>query len=1417
MEDARSRSGGSSEQSADADVLGDRSRRGAPFADRLGDYAEIFADHAGSISIPFLDLPPALDGFDAAAPVRTRGAGFDYSDVFGGVDSGESAALHDELFAAPKLEETCSSKGRTREEATCSQHMTREPKVTPEQSHGGRMTCQEGDRSSPNSTPSDICSTQFNVSYNKSSQGSKEGAMSGKTHITQLHAIPAFSFVVDTDTPFQTIGGDGPRNMLNEGVDNRKDQNKVLSASSGNISKSSENYLRADQKNTNRYPVSDNGHANASHHSHSFSHSISNGNVPPSDTVFFTASEFSLQTQPLRVPPPSRPSPRLYDKQELSKQRLSSSSKFGLDEVSFLKSIPKEKDFHVRQEVVKDNSPSFTDVQVDISSAAAASVAAVKEAMELAQAKLKRAKQLMERKHGILRNSRKLGYLESMKYKEQKLCQASPRREDFDEMLVASERRQEVTSTAKLTPCDEKKEKVKFTEEEGKARQVNDLKSSELLNRSAGNYNELVSSENHILIEEVSERKDFTRKTKIITMIGEIKQNESTNDTLACQTESNRNLQKDKAAPVVCVHEDNSNLEAHVSHTEEVEKPGEVHKLHIQEEVTKAPCAGEETLSSARSEKKMEPSYYCKLHYTHVDKEENSKLKSALGKSGAAKPQDQNYSKEIDITNIAPVPGKGEDKFNMASVTVVQEEMDIEVPYVSCVSKGEGRVAASKCTDSEKTRREGKQCDAENVNRSEGMMVVHEQERREELNMKQQTCLSAENEIRFKEDKEADELEEVLKKWKTSGRTTTLEDQEKLIKATKAAFWLNYDGNNPKETQLELQQRDKKKDATPEPYNLENFEGQNKYERGFQVCGNEGIIEIQVEPHFMDKIFSINTIPIICNRPLHMALNAQPSNLSENEGNLSYSSLIATDRLPVASQKIILDTKKTEQKEKELMEKKGVQIKKPSRNLKEKEKERIQEQEEEKTRLLREAIEREEKLVEEERTRLWEETKDRVTKLEEEKKQGRLLEEANERERKLKEEKERARLSEEAKEIEWQMEEEELAKLLEKGKDSIMKEEEEQAKLFKEAIMREMKVEMARVRSLEEAKERDRKEEEERARLLEEAKKRERKLEEEERARLLEEANEWERGREKDRLAEERAIHEAHERAFTEARERAERMAVERITSEARQRALKEAQEKAKKTSCDALDKSLTEKASRDARLRAERAAVERATAEARERAIERALAVKVAADAREHAERYNATSRDTTRKENVTEECSNTRDKDGPLDAQFQSTSSLNSYQANSDSNYQQSSESALRCKARLERHQRIAERAAKALAEKNMRDVLAQREQAEKNRLAEYLDGDIKRWSNGKEGNLRALLSTLQYILGPESGWQPIQLTDVITSSAVKKAYRRATLCVHPDKLQQRGASIQQKYICEKVFDLLKEAWNRFNSEER
>lgn len=59
---------------------------------------------------------------------------------------------------------------------------------------------------------------------------------------------------------------------------------------------------------------------------------------------------------------------------------------------------------------------------------------------------------------------------------------------------------------------------------------------------------------------------------------------------------------------------------------------------------------------------------------------------------------------------------------------------------------------------------------------------------------------------------------------------------------------------------------------------------------------------------------------------------------------------------------------------------------------------------------------------------------------------------------------------------------------------------------------------------------------------------------------------------------------------------------------------------------------------------------------------------------------------------------------------------------------------------------------------------------------------------------------------VLWPGCGWQPVSLTDLIMAASVRKIYRKATLCVHPDKVQQKGATLQQKYVAEKVFDLLK-----------
>ncbi|BFI09979.1 hypothetical protein MPTK1_3g09960 [Marchantia polymorpha subsp. ruderalis] len=382
---------------------------------------------------------------------------------------------------------------------------------------------------------------------------------------------------------------------------------------------------------------------------------------------------------------------------------------------------------------------------------------------------------------------------------------------------------------------------------------------------------------------------------------------------------------------------------------------------------------------------------------------------------------------------------------------------------------------------------------------------------------------------------------------------------------------------------------------------------------------------------------------------------------------------------------------------------------------------------------------------------------------------------------------------------------------------------------------------------------------------------------EKERARRYKEK---EREREKDRAAVQRVTLEARERAAQDARDRAQRSAVERATQEARERAAHQAQiraekeraavERANKEARDraeqraavekaqrdrAEQKAAVERAAAEARERAEKIAVERAQAEARERA-EKAAAEKAAeraAERQRESERREAAEKARERSQQQQQQ-QQRKGSEHDLDAFFnpglratppfsepkQKTSSMNS---NSDNGVRrptnnprpsvppedylsslfndpspnsQSTEDPSRGKPRNGAHERSQQRAAKAIYEIKQREQEMQREQAEKHRAADQLDAEIRRWAAGKEGNLRALLSTLQYVLWPECGWQPVSLSDLITAASVKKTYRKATLHVHPDKVQQKGATVQQKYIAEKVFDLLKEASNKFNSEE-
>ncbi|KAL7670788.1 hypothetical protein ACOME3_005712 [Neoechinorhynchus agilis] len=88
------------------------------------------------------------------------------------------------------------------------------------------------------------------------------------------------------------------------------------------------------------------------------------------------------------------------------------------------------------------------------------------------------------------------------------------------------------------------------------------------------------------------------------------------------------------------------------------------------------------------------------------------------------------------------------------------------------------------------------------------------------------------------------------------------------------------------------------------------------------------------------------------------------------------------------------------------------------------------------------------------------------------------------------------------------------------------------------------------------------------------------------------------------------------------------------------------------------------------------------------------------------------------------------------------------------------------------------------------------------------------INHWANGRRLNIRALLSTLHTVLWDEAKdkWQPLNATLLNSEEKIKKAYRKAVLVVHPDKITddpelQRWARL--------VFMELSEAWSRFELE--
>ncbi|KAL4368785.1 hypothetical protein GQ457_05G006450 [Hibiscus cannabinus] len=1387
---------------------------------RPEDYTEIFGGFHASrgSSIPVLDLPLMNDTnevmFDARNPR------FNYADVFGGFDGLDFPASYEELMRQANggdhdHDHDCDSS----DEAWM--HAETESLSVGSDHSGKYQYFLNGDYCEPADT-----SMEFNISYHKANVRSDMNISNGTTQVAQLHADPEYAYVIEN--PLQKMDKKNPPLDLADDID--------LEFTNGVIKKKHLG-TKMDKKNPPLDLADDidleftNGVIKKKHLRKTVSHP-SNRNTGEqtftndstrreyrrtgscSDEMFVTISDVNLRTVPSHVPPPSRPPPFVNLKNGDYQNGQHAAPGGRMD----------------------DSSPPFFDVEIDASSAAAASAAAMKEAMDKAQAKLKSAKEQLERKREGVKSSTKPGSNADGKSKKERANKTVEGSSDIKDGRVLGMDGKE-DSGMKMSIREERQRAVK-------SQAADSLEGEKLFNAPKRLVVEKLGKETQSIQEfdEIDKADEWQEAAQFFELVRTDKSRtvleQTNNEKVLVQSMKSLELQhKAKKANI-------GSLEQQLDSDEKVEAIREDHELEKVErdmKTAKESCErGEPTriskpVKEARRHKGHEKKVKAAQEVSEVEENgqslsagkplENGKKSNGTDELGKREKLVNAQQKEnmVEVGQAAEQKenGKQEKQIgsslnNLKRVKEFQKQKDEEKSCREVFEQEKNETNLEAQVENEKRLREA--LEQEEKEEIEG---THEQDegakKEEEHDLEEKIWRMAleqlENEKRLKQERLQEENEKRQRK--------VLEQEEMETKQREAH---EVDASMRRPTQVTEEEKDERQQKEV----FERKEAENRLrtaceeeaiDNGIEeACEKEETVKSSKEDYSMPEKEVQDTEEEVKKRVVELeetevlqGVNDVYQHTQRCEKGKKLKFADETYQHVEEEDSVVSDAVNNDQNIDE-MEESGEFI------IEENGKVEAEFSDSEKKsyplvkgdvggKLNASGMAKFEAKVNQFR-------KDDVSDLSCQddgvKKAGKagigfglrnvekinsvpVLDSVNDNQG-LKfgcECKERARNVKEA----------QLSSQIEVDKDnfvsakaSVMEGEESIQRTAQSTERKDKKV-----------NESLRPEEKEAERL-----KRKRELEKERLRKIEEEEREREREREKDRMAVDRAALEAYERGYAETRGRTERAAVERATAEARQRAMSEARDRLEKSCAEAREKS-----SMETRLRAERAAVERATAEARERAVEKAMAERAAFEARERVER-SLSDKFSTSSRNVGMRTSSSSS--DLKDQHIQSSGSFDGLKYPYSSTYNGiEGESAQRCKARLERYRRTAERAAKALEEKNMRDLLAQREQAERNRLAETLDADVKRWSSGKEGNLRALLSTLQYILGPESGWQPIPLTEVITSAAVKKAYRKATLCVHPDKLQQRGASIQHKYVCEKVFDLLKEAWNKFNSEER
>ncbi|TVU20171.1 hypothetical protein EJB05_36369 [Eragrostis curvula] len=1364
-------------RAAYGDVFGGPPRFAAPFGAAPVDYAEVFGGVAATCSIPFLDLPPAaaVGGDDAFFACKGKG---DYGEIFARFDFADFALPYEDVFGEPEpapeperepeVEEIASSSGSSRSSIYKeSSHLEDEAHILPQQYQNlDRAQHFNELKFSPISFHSDTASQQFVMSYNKATDRRPDDIIEMTTYTVE----PSREFVVDSCNLSHGPETNHVSKIDNGTTANGDDEKNPSSSSMSARSPESDFAVEQKQQSPSWTPISASVSANENH---TDSHSTRSGATP--DYAFLRVSDGDSQTQPIKVQPSLRQQPKLLNKKE-------STAKRDINHVNH--STPTS----FAPTISSNNAPQ-ADKKADAVNPTSAS-AAMKEAMDFAEARLKAAKELLERKGDSFKLRKKPSHHRSTRSTEikapvlaevdtfeEKLSVKNPLKDEENPEFSLSDKHKKLSASrldhlddsVKGVPPLEKPQKIDSCQTSSKLEKLGNW-------RSGDEYYELTGDVEKCRTGNAPAEDDKFKRTSPMTSLSNDKKSETEFSASDCDLEryeklwevndgrdvgvKDVNLKENNTAPL-----DKDSASGILETSAENTAHREIRNLKLEGLVTQEKakeCHADDDCIELPSS--MDTS-------TMMDS-----LKDMSGSLSEACSSGNHASDLRDLGNnsptVSPVSGTSQEHTN--SNLVLEVPCDDAIP---CTSGSNEQLQETP----EVSVYRGSNIKSLILEELEGSYVCDPVPRAPstveqdvETYGREKFSFTGESFLHNEETETKEVSSEKVEKVETEEKVAACAHREETVGD------LNVE--HPEESDISLQNNNLA--GCEESDMLNVFEVASKLitrdlDQGMQ--GSSGYVDSRTEER---------TDGLTSDRK---GKEAEETSL-ENIGRTSTEEESADDNQE--NQKSSESTKRGQSNVDANCDTTVDEIGSESisgiasdSTTKTTVTSTDEPTSSEKYTCMQHSVQKDESATSQTSKRSIpgvEETGDVFRGERELPSVKSTCEGKKSRVDEIEETYTSARISKA----------EHGPSPLEKNH-SLPKSAEGTASVSAEAMKKEaLRVQRAKEREnrirVESASEKD-KGSSQRTEEAKESSKRlqkERELAEERESRKLEE-EERERERKKDRLAVERATREAHERAFAEAREKAEKMAFERITA-ARQRASAEAREK-------------EDRASAEARIKAERAAVERATAEARERAIEKAKAEKALAEARERRERYRSSFKERSTNQDLRQ------------DTQYQRAASSN-FTGNSYSNNKVVEvESALRHKARLERHQRTAERVTKALAEKNMRDLMAQREQAEKHRLSEFLDPEIKRWSNGKEGNLRALLSTLQYILGADSGWQPLPLTDLITAAAVKKAYRKATLCVHPDKLQQRGATIRQKYICEKVFDLLKDAWNKFTSEER